>query len=67
MKLFEPGGLLIMLVIVLVIFGPTQLPKVAKMLGQSSKALRDGIEGKLEEEPAASNEKAVAVTKDPEE
>lgn len=64
MKLFEPGGLLVMLVIVLVIFGPTQLPKVAKMLGQSSKALRDGIEGKLEDEPSPA---APSAAKDPEE
>ena len=55
MKIFEPGGLVIMLIVVLVIFGPSQLPKIAKMLGQSSKALRDGIDGKLEEAPPTSN------------
>lgn len=53
MKLFEPGGLLILLVVVLVIFGPTQLPKIAKMVGQSSKALRDGMDGKLDDDEAA--------------
>lgn len=52
-----PGGpeIWIILVVVLVIFGPTQLPKLAKMFGKSAKALKDGIDGKLledEEKPA---------------
>jgi sec-independent protein translocase protein TatA len=38
------------LVVVLVIFGPTQVPKLAKMFGKSAKALKDGIDGKLEDE-----------------
>lgn len=42
--------LLILLVVVLVIFGPTQLPKLAKMFGKSAKALKEGMEGKLEDE-----------------
>jgi sec-independent protein translocase protein TatA len=47
-----PGGpeIWIILVVVLVIFGPTQLPKLAKMFGKSAKAMKDGIDGKLEDE-----------------
>jgi len=46
--------LLIILVVVLVIFGPNQLPKLAKMVGKSAKSLKDGIDGNLDDddEPA---------------
>jgi sec-independent protein translocase protein TatA len=56
-KLFEPSGLIIILVIALVIFGPTQLPKLTKMLGQSARSLRDGLEG-ADDEPAPKKEDA---------
>jgi sec-independent protein translocase protein TatA len=53
-----PGGAewIIILGIVLLLFGPSQLPKLAKTFGKSAKALKDGMEGKLaddddEEEP----------------
>jgi sec-independent protein translocase protein TatA len=46
--------LIIILIIALVVIGPTQLPKLAKMFGKSAKAMRDGMEGKdaEEDEPA---------------
>ena len=53
MKLFEPTGLILILVIVLIIFGPSQLPKLAKAFGKSAKALRDGADGKFDEEEGA--------------
>ena len=57
-----PGGpeIWIILVVALVIFGPTQLPKLAKMFGKSAKAMKDGIDGKLadEDEKAAEADKA---------
>ncbi|MGB4592210.1 MAG: twin-arginine translocase TatA/TatE family subunit [Coriobacteriia bacterium] len=60
-----PGGseLLIVLAIILLLFGPSQLPKLAKMFGKSAKALREGMEGKLDDEedepkPVAKAEKA---------
>ena len=63
-----PGGpeIWIILVVVLVIFGPTQLPKLAKMFGKSAKAMKDGIDGKLEEEDekSAAAEKAKLAEKD---
>jgi sec-independent protein translocase protein TatA len=63
-----PGGpeIWIILVVVLVIFGPSQLPKLAKMFGKSAKALKDGIDGKLidEDEKAAEADKAKVADKD---
>lgn len=66
-----PGGSewIIILVIALLIFGPTQIPKLAKMFGKSAKSLKDGLDGKLEDdeedakkpaksEPVSDNEKA---------
>lgn len=37
--------LIIILVILLVLFGGSQLPKLARSLGQSAKELREGING----------------------
>lgn len=42
--------LLVVLVIVIVIFGPKQLPRLGKMLGQSLKSFKKGME---EETPKA--------------
>lgn len=56
--------LLILLVVVLVIFGPTQLPKLAKMFGKSAKALKEGMEGKLEDEEEKPKASAQAPTDD---
>jgi sec-independent protein translocase protein TatA len=44
--------LIIVLILALIIIGPTQLPKLAKMFGKSAKALRDGVEGKADDEDA---------------
>ncbi|MCD8084477.1 MAG: twin-arginine translocase TatA/TatE family subunit [Clostridiales bacterium] len=35
--------LLIVLAVVVIIFGPTQIPKLTKMFGQSMKSFREGI------------------------
>jgi sec-independent protein translocase protein TatA len=50
--------LLIVLVVVLVIFGPNQLPKLAQMVGKSAKALKDGMDGALadDDEPKDATE-----------
>jgi len=53
-----PGGweIWIILGVVILIFGPTQIPKLAKMLGKSAKSLKEGLDGKLDDEdekPAA--------------
>lgn len=40
--------LVIILVIVLILFGPKRLPQLGKMLGKTVRNVRDGMEGKLE-------------------
>ena len=46
--------IIIVLVIVLIIFGPTQLPKLGKMFGKTMKGLREGMDNPDgEDEPAA--------------
>jgi sec-independent protein translocase protein TatA len=47
-----PGGAewWIILGVVLLLFGPTQLPKLAKMVGKSAKTLKEGLDGKLAED-----------------
>lgn len=51
---FLPGvgmpELLIVLVVVLLLFGPKRLPQLGKSLGKTMKAIREGAEGKLGEE-----------------
>lgn len=37
--------LLLILLIVLVIFGPTQIPKLSKMFGKSMKSFKQGVSG----------------------
>ncbi|MCR5090531.1 MAG: twin-arginine translocase TatA/TatE family subunit [Oscillospiraceae bacterium] len=46
--------LIVILVIVLLIFGPTQIPKLTKMFGKSVKGFKDGMEETEEEAPAES-------------
>jgi sec-independent protein translocase protein TatA len=42
--------LIIILVIVLVLFGPKRLPQLGKSLGKTMKAIREGAEGKMADE-----------------
>jgi sec-independent protein translocase protein TatA len=42
--------LLIVLAIVIIIFGPTQIPKLTRMFGKSAKAFKEGMEEKEEQE-----------------
>ena len=48
--------LIIVLVIVLVLFGPKRLPQLGKSLGKTVKSMRDGLEGKDEEEAVEAEE-----------
>jgi sec-independent protein translocase protein TatA len=54
MALFQSMGPMEWLIIggvVLLLFGPSQLPKLAKTLGKTAKAMREGIDGaKADEE-----------------
>ena len=51
--------LIVVLIVVMIIFGPTQIPKLTKMFGKSVKSFREGIEDEDggEEAPAEKNTK----------
>ena len=60
--------LIIILIVVIIIFGPTQIPKLTKMFGKSVKNFKEGME---EEEAGAAPEgkkakapKSAAVTEE---
>ena len=40
----------IILAIVLVLFGPSRLPKLGKSIGKTMKAVRDGVDGKSDDD-----------------
>jgi len=50
--------LLIVLAIVLIIFGPTQIPKLVKSIKKSSKAIQEGLKDEEEEEDLPKAKKA---------
>lgn len=52
--------IIIILVVVLLIFGPKNLPKLGKAIGRSVKSLRDGMDGEKDEAKAAKSEPAAA-------
>ena len=47
-----PGGMewVIILVVVLLLFGPSRLPSLGKSIGKTMKAIRDGVDGKGDDE-----------------
>ena len=53
--------LLIILAVVLILFGPSQIPKLTKMFGKSVKNFKDGMAGDKEDavgqKPQSSDEK----------
>jgi len=53
---------IIVLVVVLVIFGGSQLPKLARNLGKAQKEFKDGLtEGEREAQQKAAEQKAAAI------
>jgi sec-independent protein translocase protein TatA len=47
-----PDGLIVVLVIAIVLFGSTQIPKIARSLGSAQKEFKKGLdEGAIEETP----------------
>ena len=59
--------LLVILIVVLVIFGPKNLPKIGSALGKTVKNVREGMEGddeKVEAKSTASDDEAVEVVED---
>lgn len=61
-----PGGweIIAILAVVLLLFGPSQLPKLAKTFGKSAKALKDGMEGKLADDDDEPKESVKAEKSD---
>lgn len=65
-----PMELIIILIVVLVIFGPKNLPKIGSALGKTVKNVREGMEGddevkaETKAEPAVSDDEAVEVVAD---
>ena len=55
--------LLIVLVIVIIIFGPTQIPKLTKMFGKSVKGFKEGMAEEEEELAAEKKAKKAAAKK----
>lgn len=52
------GELVIILLIVLVVFGSTQLPRLARSLGQAQKEFKKGVsEGDIKEDKEGSEDK----------
>ena len=49
-----PTELVVIVLVIVLLFGATKLPQLAKALGQSKKAFREGIE-EGEREPAPKN------------
>ena len=46
---FGVTELLIVLALVVILFGPTQIPKLTKMFGKSVKSFKDGMAGENED------------------
>ena len=62
-----PMEIIIILVIVLIIFGPKNLPKIGSALGKTVKNVREGMEGDDEKDSkseAAASDDAVEVVED---
>ena len=55
--------LIIILVVILIIFGPTQIPKLTKMFGKSVKSFKDGIDEAEEDVPAEKKAKKASSSK----
>ncbi len=62
----KPGmmELLVVLLIVVVIFGPTQIPKLTRMIGKSIKNLRAGMSEDDEDDGKAKETKEDAAEKE---
>ena len=59
-----PMELIIILIVVLVIFGPKNLPKIGSALGKTVKNVREEPKAEIKAEPAASDDEDVEVVAD---
>ena len=62
-----PMELIIVLVIVLLLFGPKRLPQLGKSLGKTMKAIREGADGDEDDEDAEAPKADAAETESSEE
>ncbi len=70
MRIFGMGPtelIIIVLIIVLLIFGPKNLPKLGKAIGRSVKGLRDGLGGDEKDEATDAETKKVEAADDDDE
>ena len=51
-----PTELIIILIIVLLLFGPGRIAKIAGELGRGIRSFKDGVSSKQEDEPAQNDE-----------
>ncbi len=58
-----PAELAIILLIVLVLFGPKQIPKLSRMFGKAMKDLREGMDGKEEKEEPSGDQAVIPAAK----
>jgi len=58
----QPGHLIVILVIVLLIFGPGKLPELGKAMGDGLRELKKATSGDQEKETAAAASTAAAAT-----
>ena len=60
-----PGGMewVIILVVVLLLFGPSRLPQLGKSIGKTMKAIRDGVDGKGEDDEEGEDDTTTKASK----
>ena len=61
---FGSGELIVVLVIVLLVFGGSQLPKLARNLGKAQKEFKDGLADGMAEGEAADSTKSSTSSDD---
>lgn len=64
-RLLQPEHLIVILLIALLIFGPTKLPGLGKGLGEAFRGFKEGIKGTPDSDNVAKQENAAAKTETP--
>jgi sec-independent protein translocase protein TatA len=60
--IFGVDGIIVLVVVVLVLFGSTQIPKLARSLGSAQKEFKKGLdEGAKEDEPTSAAQPVKAI------
>lgn len=69
MRIFGLGPMELGLIVaaLLLLFGPKRLPQLGKSIGKTVKAIREGVDGELDETTPKSESKAAAKDEDAEE